>query len=96
MEEIAENINYQIKSSILYKRYVFLKNEIENDEFLIKTKEKMENLKKEMCKTKNIECDEYYKLEKEYNSQPVVKEFLCCKDEIYDLLKDIADILSLN
>jgi cell fate (sporulation/competence/biofilm development) regulator YlbF (YheA/YmcA/DUF963 family) len=97
MEDIAARINCQLKSSELYKRFVSLKSQVENDETLESLREKMETIKKDVCKSKNNGLEvKYYELEKEYNNKRLIKEYYACKEELNTLLKDIADILSLN
>ncbi len=97
MEQLAKDINNKIKQSNLYKEYLFYKNQVESNEEIIKQKEVLEDLKKKICKDKNEnDVEEYYKVEKEYKSNLVVKEYFKSKEELYNLLKDIVDILSLN
>ena len=97
MEQLAKDINNKIKQSNLYKEHLFYKNQVESNEEIIKQKEVLEDLKKKICKDKNEnDVEEYYKVEKEYKSNLVVKEYFKSKEELYNLLKDIVDILSLN
>lgn len=97
MEELSKIINHKIKESDLYKEYIFYKNQIDNNEIICKQKEELECLKNRVCKgRKEEDVNEYYKLEKEYKSHLIVKEYLRVKEELYDLLKDIVDILSVN
>ena len=97
MEELANKINEEIRKSALYKNYLLIKNKIESDERLNSKKCELEELKKEICKSKNKDLlDEYYKKEKEYLNNPFVKEYLDLKAELKDLFKEIVDILSLN
>ena len=97
MEELANQINEEIKGSTLYKNYLLIKEKVESDERLRAIKSELELLKKEICKSKNKELlDEYYAKEKEYLNNPFVKEYLDLKAELKELFKEIVDILSLN
>ena len=97
MEKIAVKINEEIKESNLYKEYLLLKEKVENDKYLSNLKETMENLKQNICKSKDEELTaSFYEVEREYKNNPLVKDYLLVKEELNVLLKDIADILSLN
>ena len=97
MEKISAEINKKIKESELYKSYVFFKNVIEEDSYLMAKRNELECLKKDVCISKDEAIvDKYYELEKEYKSHYAVKEYFAVRDELNCLLKDIADILSLN
>lgn len=97
MENISLEINKRILDSDLYKKYIFLKKIIEEDDYLKDIKERMDILKKGICASKDdIKTDQYYELEKEYKNSVVVKEYLRIKEELNILFKDIVDILSLN
>ena len=97
MEELSLIINSKIKENYIYKKYIELKEKIENDEALMNIKSELDCLKNEICKSKESSLvDEYYKLEKEYQNHHLVKEYLVYKEELNVLLKDIANILSVN
>ena len=81
----------------MYKKYSLLKEKLDNDENLKRLKEEIEQLKSKVCQSKNEEdVNRYYEIENVYKSNPVVKEYLCVKEELHNLLKEIVDILSLN
>lgn len=97
MDELSNKINQEIKKSAIYNDYVKLKKTIENDSYLADIKKRLQELKNEVCRTKdNSLINEYYELEKEYKSNSLVKDYLAVKDELNCLLKDIANILSVN
>ena len=97
METIANKINEGIKNSDVYKEYLFYKDKVENDQELIDIKRKLEMLKKEVCKDRDsAKVEQYYSLEKKYESNSIVKEYLNCKERLNYLLKSIADILTFN
>lgn len=97
MEEIAGEINRLIKNCKLYKRYLECKNNVESNENLKKLQIKMKELKDVNCKSSNDDLiEEYYELEKIYMSNILVKEYESSKREIYNLLSEISDILSLK
>ncbi len=97
MEEIAEKINSLIKNSDAYKEYLKYKNIIESDEQLLELKNKLNSMKKKNCKNHDEKLvDEYYKLEKEYNNNILVKKYSESKENLSRILNDICDILSLK
>ena len=97
MEDISLIINNKIKENYVYIKYVELKKKIEEDKDLKSIEDRLNCLKNEVCKNKDNESlDEYYKLEKEYKNHTLVKEYLFYKEELNVLLKDIANILSVN
>ena len=62
---------------------------------MIELREKMEKIKRDNCKSRDEEkVKEYYRLEREYKDHILVKEYESSKEEIYDLLKEVSDILS--
>ena len=95
MQELAKKINEEILNSSVYKRYLNSKKNVENNECLLDLQNNMKILKDKICKEKNDELvEEYYSLDKEYNSHPLVKEYLASKSDLNALLLDISDILS--
>lgn len=97
MDKIANDINDGIKNSVVYKRYVECKKNIENNVELSELENKMKILKNKNCKNKNDELiAEYYEVEKRYKSSVIVKEYQRAKEELYSLLSDISDILTFK
>lgn len=97
MEKLAKQINEMIKSSDVYKRYINSKEIIDNNSELVQLSSEMKRIKDINCKDKSEDLiDEYYKLENEYNSHILVKEYKKNKDEFYMLLKEVSDILSFK
>lgn len=97
MDKIASDINNLIKNSVQYKNYVCSQNVINKSVELKKLKEKMQELKNTNCKERNDNLiNEYYVLEKQYNEDRCVKEYQEARSELYDLIVDICDILSLK
>jgi len=97
MDKIAKDINEGIKNSSVYRQYLICKSNVENNEYLNSLKVRMEELKSLNCKGKDEKfIDEYYELEKKYMNNILVKEYEDSKKEMYELLKDISDILSFK
>ena len=97
MREVAKKINEAIKDCDTYKRYLLLKDQVENDAFLCTLKEQMKELKNDICKNRNEDkVNLYYELEKEYNRNILIVEYSNIKKELRELFEDIVDILSLN
>ena len=97
MEKISLEINEGIKSSFIYKEYLFWKSKVEADEVLIELKNQIDSLKDVICKTRDNQLiDEYYLKENEYKKNPAVEQYLICKENLNELLKSIVDILSLK
>lgn len=97
MEKVAKQINEMIKSSDVYVRYINSKELVDKSSDLVKLASEMKRVKDINCKVKNEDLiDEYYRLENEYNSHILVKEYKKNKDELYMLLKEVSDILSFK
>lgn len=97
MKKLAKQINEMIKSSDTYKRYIRSKEIVDKNEDLAAVLREMKRIKDLNCKGKNEELiDEYYKLEKEYNSHILVKEYKKNKDELHSLLREVSDILTFK
>lgn len=97
MEELAGMINEKIKESAIYKEYLFYREKLEKDEGLAELKNKLDEMKKLICKDKDDNMiKQYYELEKCYKSNLVVSSFLKAEEELKSLLGNIVDILSLN
>lgn len=96
MHKLAKSINEEILSNPLVREYLELKKDIENDEFLQSKRDYLDVLRKQICKDKNRDSEEYYSILEEYKNNPKVKRFEYLKSEIRGLIVDISDILSLN
>lgn len=97
MEKFAKSINNALKESSTYKHYLNCKKNVESNRALKKIKSKMEELKKKNCKSRDADLiNEYYALERKYMESILVKEYESSKREMYCLLSEIGDILSLK
>ena len=97
MYNLAKEINESIKKSKIYEKYLICKEKVESDSNLCALKQKMKDLKDQNCRAKNDNLiEEYYNLEKLYKDNGLVKEYELCKKDVYDLLSEIGDILSLK
>ena len=86
--ELSEELKKELDSLPLFQEYSFLKKEIENNKELKELKRKIILAKKD----NNVE--EHQRLLDEYNSHPLVVNFLELQEEVLDYLKTIGDILN--
>ena len=86
--ELSEELKKELDSLPLFQEYSFLKKEIENNKELKELKRKIILAKKD----NNLE--EHQRLLDEYNSHPLVVNFLELQEEVLDYLKTIGDILN--
>ena len=96
MNKLARNINELILENESVKEYLFLKKEIENDKHLQEVKEKLDLLRKEICKDKSKDSEEYFNLLQGYKEDEKIKRCEQLYLEIKDLMMNISDILSLK
>ena len=86
--ELSDGLKKELDSLPLFQEYSFLKKEIENNKELKELKRKIILAKKD----NNLE--EHQRLLDEYNSHPLVVNFLELQEEVFDYLKTIGDILN--
>ena len=96
LNKLARNINELILENESVKEYLFLKKEIENDKHLQEVKEKLDLLRKEICKDKSKDSEEYFNLLQGYKEDEKIKRCEQLYLEIKDLMMNISDILSLK
>ena len=96
MENSAKKINDEILTNTIVIEYLELKKAIEKDRELVKKRSQLDEMRKEICKDKNKDSEEYYKLLDEYKNNPKIKRFEHLSGEIKGLIVEISDILSLN
>ena len=88
IEECAENIKDYLLNLPEIKEYIALKEAYENDP-------KLNELKKLIVRAKNENrMDDYLKLKKEFDDNPLVNNYLNSKEEVAGILKEISDILN--
>ncbi|MBR3891315.1 MAG: YlbF family regulator [Bacilli bacterium] len=96
MENSAKKINEEILNHPLVKEYLKLKIAIEKDVALQRKKQKLDAMRKELCKEKEGDSDQYYSLLEEYKKDWKISRFEYLNNEIKGLMVEISDILSLN
>ena len=96
MKNLAKKINESLIENETVKEYLCLKKEIEEDEELTKTKLKLDELRKQICKDKSMDSEEYYLLLENYKNNPKIKKYERISGEIKGIMVDISDILSLK
>lgn len=96
MNELAKEINDLLLNDPIIKEYLDLKNNIESDKELIKIRASLDELRKKICKNKEMDSKEYYDLLDEYKNDYRIKRYEQIQKEIKEYLADISDILSLN
>lgn len=96
LNNLAKEINEMLLEDVTIKRYLKLKQEIENDQELVSIYQKLDSLRKEICKNKEKDSSEYYKLLNIYKSDIRVKEYENLKNEVSEFLLTISEILQLK
>ena len=96
MNDIAKEINKMLLEDPTIKRYLSLKEEIENDENLVNIYKQLDILRKQICKDKSKDSNEYYDLLENYRSDIRVKEYENLKKEVNEFLLNISEILKLS
>ena len=77
----------------IVQEYIKLKEIIENSEELSNLHKKISYLQK--CQPTEDEKEEYFKLLKQYNENPLIVQFKSISDEVYDLLEEIKKEIEL-
>ena len=96
LNSLAKEINELLLNDETVKKYLSLKQEINNDKKLSKIYEKLDILRKEICKDKEKDSSEYYSLLEEYENDYRVKEYKILKKEVETFFLEISEILSLK
>ena len=96
MEKLAKSINDSILENETVKEYLKLKEDIKNDNNLQELKGKLDSLRKEICKDKSKDSEEYFKLLEMYKNNEKVKKYETLYVEIKSLMVNVSDILSLK
>ena len=96
LNDLAKEINSLLKENPTIKEYLELKKQVESKKELQETTLKLDELRKDICKDKNRDSDEYFMLLDKYESDPLIKRYTQLKREINEYFVDISDILSLK
>ena len=96
MNNLAKEINELLLEDKSIKDYLKLKQEISEDENLSELYNKLDILRKEICKNKDKDSTEYYELLEAYNSDKRIRDYKSLKREVQEYLMEISDILSLK
>ena len=96
MRNLAKEINELLLANPVVCEYLSLKKQIEEDEELVKLYQSIDQLRKEVCRNKEKDSDEYYLLLEKYNNDLRIKRFKFLKKDVEELLSQISDILSLK
>ena len=86
IEKLSSALKGKLYDTEEFKQYFYLKQLIENDEQLAK-------MRKEIALAKKRNDSNYPKLLAQYQSHPLVNNFLVLKEEIKDTLQQIKTIL---
>lgn len=93
------DIKEEILNESCVKEYLRLKNIIKNDKHLLDLEKSIRNHQRKMCEYRKdpIKFDEekilYEKCTKEFELNPIVKNFNICKEETYNFLYEIKGVL---
>lgn len=96
LNDLAKEINRLLLSDESIKEYLILKEEIINDSKLSDIYNRLDSLRKDVCKNKEKDSSEYYNLLEQYENDCRVKRYKVLKKEVEELFFDISDILSLK
>ena len=96
MNNLAKEINELLLKNPTIKEYLMLKKEIEEDKVLQELKNKLDVLRKEICKEKDRDSEDYFLLLDQYKQNFKIRRFESLKKEIQAYFVEISDILSLN
>lgn len=89
----ADDINKELKEMSLVKEYLHYKELLDNDDYLTQLKNKILFLQK--CNATNEEKEEYFKLKKEYDNNPIVANYNLLKKEIKELKDEVRSLLKI-
>ncbi len=94
--EIRNSLN-KVKKDLfnepIIKEYLRLKELLENSDELSKLRKQISFLQN--CHPSNENREEYYKILKQYNDDPLVIQFKSVADEVYDLLEEVKKELEI-
>mgnify|MGYP003304653911 CR=1 FL=1 len=96
LNNLSKEINQMLLEDTVIKEYLQLKKEIHDDKKLSDLYNKLDNLRKEICKDKEKDSQEYYELLEMYNNDKRIQKYKSLKREVQEYLMEISDILSLK
>lgn len=89
----ADDINKELKEMPLVKEYLHYKELLDNDDSLTQLKNKILFLQK--CDPTDEEKEEYFRLKKEYDNNPIVANYNSLKKEIKELKDEVRSLLKI-
>lgn len=89
----ADDINKELKEMPLVKEYLHYKELLDNDDSLAQLKNKILFLQK--CNPTDEEKEEYFRLKKEYDNNPIVANYNSLKKEIKELKDEVRSLLKI-
>ena len=96
MNELAKEINNLLLNSPEIKEFLSLKEQINNDKKLLRTRKKLDEMRKVICKDKNKDSSKYYDLLESYKTDKRIKKYEELHKKIMSLFVEISDILALK
>lgn len=102
MDKLAALLNQELKNTDEAKQYFALKEALENDEYITsllkvikETQEEVkESLKNNDLETYQIKSKTLEVLKDEFINHPLVNNYINCRNDLYNLLEQIVNILS--
>lgn len=102
MDKLAALLNQELKNTDEAKQYFALKEALENDEYITsllkvikETQEEVkESLKNNDLETYKIKSKTLEVLKDEFINHPLVNNYINCRNDLYNLLEQIVNILS--
>ena len=96
LNDLAKDINILLLENDTIREYLSLKEEIEDDKELLNSRNKLDVLRKKICKNKEEDSEQYFIMLDEYNNDYRIKRFNALKKEINEYFIELSDILSLK
>ena len=102
MDKLAKLLNDELKNTNEAKQYFALKESLEKDEYISSLFEVIKQTQEEMKSLLKNNDLENYKikakylevLKDEFKSHPLINNYISSKEEVYNLLEQIVNILS--
>lgn len=104
MHKVAKELNEKIKETTCAKQYFALKQEINNNSYLMTLLETITKTQKELqAALKNNDLVTYQNkikylelLKEDFSKHPLINNYLATKHDLFELLEQLVNILSVD